>query len=160
MPLSWGKITSPVPGRRKAITAPAAATAFVWPSRVYYEDTDFSGVVYHANYLKYLERARTEWLRALGCNAQALRREYGVAFTVARMEIDFLKPARMDDVVEVSAVPALVKRVYFLLDQEARLAGEPIARARVQIACIACEGFAPRPIPEFLFEKLTQKEVT
>jgi acyl-CoA thioester hydrolase len=117
-------------------------------------------VVYHANYLKYFERARTEWLRALGCDAQALKREHGLAFAVARMEIEFLKPARMDDLVEASTVPVLVKRVYFLLDQEARVAGEPIARARVQIACIACEGFAPRAIPDFLFEKFNQKEVT
>jgi acyl-CoA thioester hydrolase len=117
-------------------------------------------VVYHANYLKYLERARTEWLRALGVDARDLKREHGLAFAVSRMEIDFLKPARIDDLVEASALPTLVKRVYFLLDQEVRVAGEPIARARVQIACIACEGFAPRPIPDFLFEKLTQKEVT
>jgi len=126
---------------------------FVWPSRVYYEDTDFSGVVYHANYLRYFERARTEWLRALGGDAKTLMRDHGLAFAVRRMELDFLKPARMDDMVEVSVVPSLTKRVYFFLDQEARVGGEPIARARVQVACIACEGFAPRLIPDFLLAR-------
>jgi acyl-CoA thioester hydrolase len=121
---------------------------------VYYEDTDFSGVVYHANYLRFFERARTEWLRSLGCDAAGLKRDYGLAMTLRHMEIDFLKPARMDDMVEVSVVPSQVKRVYFVLDQEARVEGEPIARARVQVACVACEGFAPQPIPGPLLEKL------
>ena len=121
---------------------------------MYYEDTDFSGVVYHANYLKYFERARTEWLRSLGCDAQIMQREYGVAFTVRRMEIDFLKPARMDDMVEASVAIGQVKRVHFMMDQEARVAGEPIARARVQIACIAPGNYAPVRIPAPLLEKL------
>jgi len=111
-------------------------------------------VVYHANYLRYFERARTEWLRALGSDAQSLKRDYGVAFTVRRMEIDFIKPARMDDVVEASAAPYDVKRVHFMLDQEARVGGELIARARVQVVCIACEGFAPALIPDALLKKL------
>jgi len=113
-------------------------------------------VVYHANYLRYFERARTEWLRWLGCDAQVLMREHGLAFTVRRMELDFIKPARMDEMVEVSVAPSLVKRVYFMLDQEARVAGEPIARARVQVACVAGEGFAPRAIPDFLLDKIGQ----
>ncbi len=113
-------------------------------------------MVYHANYLRYFERARTERLRSLDCDAQVLRQEHGLAFAVRRMELDFLRPARMDDMVEASAVPVQVKRVHFTLEQEARVAGEPIARARVQVACIACDGFAPRPIPAFLLEKINQ----
>lgn len=123
---------------------------------MYYEDTDFSGVVYHANYLRYFERARTEWLRSLDCDAQVLRNQHGLAFTVKRMELDFIRPARMDDLVEASVVPVLVKRVQFTLEQEARVAGEPIARARVQVACIACDGFAPQMIPAFLLDKINQ----
>lgn len=111
-------------------------------------------MVYHANYLRYFERARTEWLRSLDCDAQQLMREHGVAFTVRRMEIDFIKPARMDQVVQASVVPSLIKRVYFMLDQEAKVDGEPIARARVQVACVASPGFAPCPIPGFLLQKL------
>jgi acyl-CoA thioester hydrolase len=116
-------------------------------------------VVYHANYLRYFERARTEWLRSLGGDAQVLMRDHGVAFTVRRIEIDYLKPARMDDVVEASLVPAELGRVYFILDQVARVAGEPIAKARVQIVCIAREGFAPRQIPDFLLAQLSQTPV-
>jgi len=123
---------------------------------VYYEDTDFSGVVYHANYLRYFERARTEWLRSLDCDSRILQRDHGLAFAVRHMEIDFLKPARIDDMVEASVVVALTKRVYFRIDQEARVGGEPIARARVKVACVACTGFAPCPIPDFLLEKLRQ----
>ena len=111
-------------------------------------------MVYHANYLKYFERARTEWLRSLDCDAQTLQREHGVAFTVRRMEIDFLKPARMDDMVQAGVLLAQVKRASFMLEQEARVNGEPIARARVQVACVACTGFAPCAIPDFLLEKL------
>ena len=116
-------------------------------------------MVYHANYLKYLERARTEWLRWLGYDAQALKRDHGLAFTVRRLEIDYLKPARMDDTVEVSVLPAELGRVYFLLDQEARVGGEPIAKARVQIVCIDCVGFAPRVMPEMLLSLLSAKPV-
>ncbi|HEY4372392.1 MAG TPA: YbgC/FadM family acyl-CoA thioesterase [Burkholderiales bacterium] len=122
--------------------------------RVYYEDTDFSGVVYHANYLRFFERARTEWLRDLGADAATLQREHGLAMALRHMEVDFLKPARMDDMLDVSVALAYAKRVYFVLDQEAGIAGEPIARCRVQVACVACEGFVPRPIPGFLLEKL------
>ncbi|MDB5805177.1 MAG: tol-pal system-associated acyl-CoA thioesterase [Betaproteobacteria bacterium] len=122
--------------------------------RVYYEDTDFSGVVYHANYLRFFERARTEWLRSLGCDAASLKREHGLAMALRHMEIDFLRPARMDDMIEISVALAHAKRAHFVLEQEARIEGEPIARTRVQVACVACEGFAPRAIPGFLLEKL------
>src|ERR1044071_2877812 len=74
---------------------------FIWTVRVYYEDTDASGVVYHAAYLRFLERARTEWLRALGQGQEQLRQARGLAFTVANMQIDFLKPARLDDELDV-----------------------------------------------------------
>ena len=72
-------------------------SVFSWPVRVYYEDTDVSGVVYHANYLKFFERARTEWLRSLGCSQQALREETGVMFVVTDTAVRYLQPARLDD---------------------------------------------------------------
>ena len=123
---------------------------------MYYEDTDFSGVVYHANYLRYFERARTEWLRSLNYDAQALKRDHGLAFTMRRIEVDYLRPARMDDLIDVDLAIHLVKRVYFVIDQEASVAGEPIARARVKVACVACEGFVPRQLPAILLDKLGQ----
>src|SRR5712671_6028082 len=87
---------------RRAAVAPAAT--FRLPVRVYYEDTDASGVVYHASYLRYFERARTEWLRSLGLSQQALRGSRGIVFTVANIEIDFLRAARLDDDLEVRVV--------------------------------------------------------
>lgn len=81
---------------------------FIWPIRVYYEDTDSGGVVYHSNYLNFMERARTEWLRSLGFGQEKLLRETGMAFAVTKMDIHFLAPARLDDALKVSVT--LVKR--------------------------------------------------
>ena len=85
---------------------------FAWPVRVYYEDTDAGGVVYYANYLRFFERARTEWLRSLGVDHQALAREAGLQFVVRRAEIDFLRGARLDDPLEITVELAQRKRTY------------------------------------------------
>src|SRR5437764_1785090 len=97
--------------RRMQVPASEAMTSkgqpFVWPLRVYYEDTDLGGVVYYANYLKFMERARTEWLRALGFAMSAMAREHRCQFVVQRAEIDFRAPARLDD--ELVATVSLVR---------------------------------------------------
>ena len=90
---------------RSATAATAAARPFRFPVRVYYEDTDAAGVVYYANYLKFMERARTEWLAAIGFPLAAFEREHGVVFVVHRCEIDFRGPARLNDVLEVTVEP-------------------------------------------------------
>lgn len=113
-----------------------------------------SGVVYHANYLKFFERARTEWLRRFGFDQESLKRDHGMVFALRRMEIDFVRAARLDDVLEVSVVPATVKRVYLVLEQEARRGADVMARARVQVACLDYPGFAPRMIPAFIHERM------
>ncbi|MEO6104444.1 MAG: YbgC/FadM family acyl-CoA thioesterase, partial [Pseudoxanthomonas sp.] len=82
----------------------AAELQFSWPTRVYWEDTDAGGVVYHAQYLAFLERARTEWLRARGKGQELLRGEYDLVFAVRSMHIDFRQPARLDDALDVSVV--------------------------------------------------------
>ncbi|MBL8383787.1 MAG: tol-pal system-associated acyl-CoA thioesterase [Burkholderiales bacterium] len=139
---------------RPKIDSPSANEPFVWPSRVYYEDTDTSGVVYHANYLKFFERARTEWLRTFGFDQESLKRDHAVVFALRRMELDFLRAARLDDMLEVSVVPAVVKKVYLVLAQEARRGADVVARARVQVACLEYPGLAPRTIPEFIQQKM------
>ncbi|MGH8457621.1 MAG: tol-pal system-associated acyl-CoA thioesterase [Stenotrophobium sp.] len=124
---------------------------FTWPLRVYYEDTDVSGVVYHANYLRFFERARTEWLRALNLSQESLRQQHGIAFTVANMEIDFLAPARLDDALEVTLQVTSHKRASLEFAQTLRIAGQPqrlLARAKVRIACVDVLNFRPRPLPE------------
>lgn len=113
-----------------------------------------SGVVYHANYLRFFERARTEWLRGYGFDQETLRCEHHMVFALRRMELDFVRAARMDDLLTVTVVPTVLKRVYFLLEQEARCGDELIARAKVQVACLEYPGFAPRVIPDFIERKI------
>ena len=122
--------------------------------RVYYEDTDFGGVVYYANYLRYFERARTEWLRSLGVDHQSLAREAGLQFVVRRAEIDFLRGARLDDQLEITVELAERKRSYLMLRQQALCEGEPMAVARVQAACVDRKSFKPALIPAALAARL------
>jgi acyl-CoA thioester hydrolase len=127
---------------------------FYWPARVYYEDTDASGVVYHAVYLKYFERARTEWLRAMGFSQQGLRGRLDVVFTVANLEIDFLRPARLDDELEITVIVAELRRASLHFQQVLTRKGErdtPLARAKVRVAAVDVGTFRPCALPaEFL----------
>jgi acyl-CoA thioester hydrolase len=121
--------------------------------RVYYEDTDFSGIVYHANYLRFMERGRTNHLRLMGASQQALFEQAqvetpGFAFVVRSMELDFLRPARMDDILDVVTWPIVVKGASITLAQEVRRSGEVLVKAAVRVAFI-CEGKA-QPIPKSL----------
>ena len=122
--------------------------------RVYYEDTDFGGVVYYANYLRYFERARTEWLRSLGVDHQALARGPGLQFVVRRAEIDFLRGAQLDDELQITVELAERKRTYLMLKQRALRGEEPMAVALVQAACVDRKSFKPAPIPASLAERL------
>lgn len=127
---------------------------FNWPVRIYYEDTDVSGVVYHANYLRYFERARTEWLRAKGLSQEILRVDHGIAFTVANMEIDFLAPARLDDQLNVTVEQTSRKRASLIFSQTLRRADVPekvLARATARVGCVDVLNFRPRALPEGLF---------
>jgi len=128
---------------------------FNFQVRVYYEDVDVGGVVYYANYLRYFERARSEWLRSLGVNQERLAAVEGIGFVVARAEIDFKIGARLDDLLAVSVLPVEKKRAYLWLEQEARLAdGRLCAAARVQVACVRHRDMRPQPIPETLVERI------
>jgi len=123
------------------------------PIRVYYEDTDFSGVVYHASYLRFMERGRTNYLRLLGADQRALFEEVakeapGFAFVVRSMTIDFRKPARMDDVLEIMTVPLEVKGASIVLHQRVTRDDELLVEATVQVAIVS-DGRA-RPIPKAL----------
>lgn len=124
-------------------------TAFSWRTRVYWEDTDAGGVVYHAGYLRFLERARTEWMRACGLGQQALRDSFGVVFVVREIDIAFDKPARLDDELDASVQPARVRGASIDLAQVVlRVAdGVTLARADVRIACVDANTFTPAKIP-------------
>ena len=123
--------------------------------RVYYEDTDSAGIVYHASYLRFMERARTEWLRSLGFELPTLRDEHGVLFTVCRLHIDYLRPAQFNDMLDVSLALARFGGASFLLDQKVRRGpGELLCRAEVRIACVDATTLRPRPIPQAVFTEL------
>ena len=122
--------------------------------RVYYEDTDFGGVVYYANYLRYFERARTEWLRALGIDQQRLAREEGLQFVVRRAEIDFLRGAQLDDELNITVECTERKRTYLTLRQQALRGAEPMAAALVQAACVRRDDFKPSALPAALAARL------
>lgn len=125
--------------------------------RVYYEDTDFSGVVYHANYLRFMERGRTDYLRLLGVDHRALfdqteKEAPGFAFVVRSMQLEFLKPAHMNDVLEVHTVPREVKGASITLDQRVMRAGETLVEAQVRVAFVS--GGRAQRIPKPLREAM------
>lgn len=127
---------------------------FRFPVRVYYEDTDAAGVVYYANYLKFMERARTEWLAALGYPLAAFEREHGVVFVVHRCEIDFRLPARLNDdlVVTVEGVQRGASRL--VARQDVHRGDNVLTQARVTLACIDAARWRPVRMPAALVERL------
>jgi len=122
-------------------------------SRVYYEDTDTGGIMYHAGYLRFAERARTEWLRGLGISQQALREETGLGFVVTRLTIDYILPAVLDDELTTSTNVTELGRASLLLRQEVRRNDTLIAALDVRIACLNAQGQVAR-LPEALYNKL------
>jgi acyl-CoA thioester hydrolase len=127
---------------------------FSWPVRIYYEDTDTGGVVYYANYLKFFERARTEWLRSFGLNQDKLAQEEGLIFVVRRASLNFVRPARLDDLLEVTVEPLKLARVYVDLTQEARRGALVLARAEIRVACLNLRDFKPVAMPRSVRDKL------
>ena len=132
---------------------------FGWPIRVYWEDTDAGGVVYHAGYLRFLERARSEWLRAAGIGQQALREELGIVFVVHSIDIRFHRPARLDDALQATVAVDEMRSASFSVRQALLRDGEDAALvdARVRIACLDASRWRPRPIPEFLLEEIARQ---
>jgi acyl-CoA thioester hydrolase len=124
------------------------------PVRVYYEDTDFTGVVYHANYLRFFERGRSDWLRVVQVDhSELLGRDDPLAFAVTHMEIDFRKAARIDDALLVRTVFEAVKGVRMYASQRIERNGETVCQARVEVVFIDLEGRPKRP-PKALIERL------
>ncbi|HET7843717.1 MAG TPA: tol-pal system-associated acyl-CoA thioesterase [Xanthomonadales bacterium] len=127
-------------------------SAFAWPIRVYFEDTDAGGVVFHASYVNFLERARTEWLRARGVSQRTLAAERGLLFAIAGLEVRFREPARLDD--ELLATCELTRKggasLEFRQQIIRRMDNAVLADARVRAACLDAASFRPRPLPEDL----------
>lgn len=128
--------------------------AFVWPVRVYFEDTDAGGVVYHAAYLRFFERARTEWLRSLGFDQSAVRKQYGVVFAVRSMTLEFIKPAHLDDQLRVSVFNVSPRRASFKLAQTIQRGDALLCKAQVRVACVDTVEFEPKPIPDAIINEI------
>jgi acyl-CoA thioester hydrolase len=136
-------------------------TAFSWPARVYWEDTDGGGIVYYANYLRYLERARTEWLRTFGVSQQTLAKDPGVVFTVVSLSIQYRRPAKLDDELTISCEPSLEGAASVRFAQRIHRSGTgegPLVEADVLVACVDAQTLRPKRLPTFLVEALGAKE--
>jgi acyl-CoA thioester hydrolase len=125
----------------------APVSQFVWPVRVYYEDTDGGGVVYHANYLKFMERARTEWLRSFGFEQTELRTEMGVIFVVRGLKLQYRRPARFND--SLTVITKLVKAGRSLLEfeQTIKRGDKILTESTVEVVCVDADQFKPVSIP-------------
>jgi acyl-CoA thioester hydrolase len=140
-------------------------SSFSWPVRVYWEDTDGGGVVYYANYLKFLERARTEWLRSCGFSQQALAQDPGIIFAVVNLRIQYKRPARLDDELLISCeahsqgatairfAQRIARRV-----PEVSAPAQTLAEAEVEVACVDAGTFRPKRLPSFLMNALVAPE--
>jgi len=117
--------------------------------RVYYEDTDMAGVVYYANYLKFIERARSEWVRAIGIDQARLKAETGVVFAVRHLSADYIAPAKFDDDLLVTTQPIQVQGARLVLDQRVLRGGQPLFEARVTLVAMTLDG-APTRLPAAL----------
>ncbi len=127
---------------------------FSWAVRVYYEDTDAGGVVFYANYLKYLERARTEYLRALGYEQDELMTQAGVIFAVRSLQIEYIKSARFNQMVQVSAKIKNIKKASLEFAQQITHDEQLLVTADVRIACLDVDTMKPKAIPDYLLEQL------
>lgn len=136
----------------------AVEPRFSWPTRVYWEDTDAGGVVYHAQYLAFLERARTEWLRARGYGQDLLRGRHDLLFAVRAMRIDFRQPARLDDALAVSVALTECRKASLVIAQEIVRDGTLLLDAEVRVAALDAGTFKPRAIPDALYEELKTLE--
>ena len=123
---------------------------FRWPVRVYYEDTDAGGIVYYANYLKFMERARSEWLRSRGVDLAVLAHNEDAMFVVRSANLEFLRPARLSDNLEVSVQVAHQRPASVELSQAVTRSGEALCTGVVRLACINIRTARPRPLPAFL----------
>ena len=129
-------------------------SSFNWPVRVYFEDTDSGGIVYYASYLKFMERARTEWLRGHGIDVEELARNDRVLFAVQSLKLDYLQPARLSDTLRVSVVLEKARRASLELWQEVIREDQTLCAGHLRLACLDADTLRPRKIPDSIFTDL------
>ena len=126
---------------------------FTLPVRVYFQDTDAGGVVYHASYVNFMERARTEWMRSFGFSNAGLMKELGVVFVVRSLKLDYLKPALLDDLLTVSAQLKYIGRSRVTLHQTMKRGEETLVEGEIHLVSVALDSFKPVSVPEVLREQ-------
>ena len=152
------RLTSTKPSGTVAAQPPAGeddpagtpSARYAWPVRVYYEDTDAGGVVYYANYLRFFERCRTEWMRSIGFGQREMAEREGVVFVVAAAEVRYLRPARLDDELVVDARIAERFASYVVFEQGIWRARQELCRARMKVACVDARSMRPTRLPPAL----------
>jgi acyl-CoA thioester hydrolase len=130
---------------------------FIWPVRVYWEDTDAGGVVYYANYLKFMERARTEWLRSLGIEQIPLKEQHGLILVITHIEADYKRSARYGDLLQVASRMTSIGKASMSFEQTIyrhEVGGELLLEGKAKAACVDVVSFKPRPLPKTIVEKL------
>jgi acyl-CoA thioester hydrolase len=127
---------------------------FLWQLRVYHEDTDTGGIVYHANYLKFMERARTEWLRDLGFEQTQLKQQHNLIMVVRKMSIDYLKPALFNDLLHITARVTKMGKVSLTMTQQVLRDAEILCAADVKLAAINATNMRPKPLPSDIIKAL------
>lgn len=128
---------------------------FEWPVRVYYEDTDAGGIVFYANYLKFFERARTEWLRATGVNQQAMADEQGLMFVVKSTAVEYHAPARLDDELRLTVVVEKLGRASVLFVQQAWCGEQLLVSGQIKVGCVSKADVRPAAIPSDVLARMT-----
>ncbi len=143
------------------------AEKFFWPIRVYYEDTDSGGVVYHANYLKFMERARSEWFRKLGFELDQLKQEYGILLVVTALSISFTRPAKFNNEIVVSVEATEIGKASMSFKQDiidknndGDKNKQIMCSAKVKIACLDANAFKPKPIPKKVLEEIKHGRIS
>lgn len=131
-----------------------AANGFTWPVRVYWEDTDAGGIVYYANYLKFMERARTEWLRCVGIEQAVLQQEHGLMFVVVDAQTRFQRPARYGEMLHVSCEIEESRRASLTFRQNIVRGAELLVAGTVRVACLESQSFRPHALPDAVLERI------
>jgi acyl-CoA thioester hydrolase len=129
---------------------------FTWPVRVYFEDTDVGGVVYYANYLRFLERARSEWLRSMGFDQSRMMQDSGLGFAVRSVAAEYLKPARLDDELRVTCRIKMLGRAQVIFEQSVERGGETLLTATVRLACMDLARGRAAAVPTDIYDQLAK----
>lgn len=136
------------------------SSLFSIPIRVYYEDTDAGGVVYYANYLKFMERARTEWLRALGFEQDELSRSIGVIFAVRSVKLEFIRPARFNDLLQATVIISQRGNASLTFKQEIQRDTQTLCQGEIKVACLDAATFTPKPLPDEITARMDARGVS